>query len=163
MNLDKYAKLTWYYSAEMVLAAMCTVFIWILTSESSVNDFLHKTVGDWISVAGQVLFPASVAVLTVYVNLSTGRFGDYLNKLGKEKFYLHGFTWPVAIFAATTLCLIFFRGIESGEVAQILRWATIYLLFWSGAASVVMIANLVQVVRLFRKFQLLLEEINKKS
>ncbi len=161
MNLGKYAKLTWYYSAEMVLAAMCTVLVSMLISEASVNDFLYKTVGDWISVAGQVLFPASVAVLTVYVNLSTGRFGDYLNKLGKEKFYLHGFTWPVAIFAATTLCLIFFRGIESGEVAQMLRWTTIYLLFWSGAASVVMIANLVQVVRLFRKFQLLLEEINK--
>jgi hypothetical protein len=158
----KYIRWAWYYLAEVALSAGCVLLIFLLIPEARISEFLAKTASDWISVTGQVLFPASVAVLTVYANMAAGKFGEYLHKQGREKFYLHGFTWPVAIFALTTVCLIFFKGGDEVRCEWLL-WGTSFLLFWSAAAGLTMIANLLQIVRLFRKFQLLLEEIEKKK
>lgn len=162
MTVPKYARWVWYYLAEMVFSAGCAFLISILIPATRIGDFLTKTAGDWISVTGQVLFPASVAVLMVYANLAAGKFGEYLHKLEREKLYLHGFTWPVAIFALTTVCLIFFKGSDAVG-GEWLLWITTYLLLWSAVAGLTMISNLLQVVRLFRKFQLLLEEVERRG
>lgn len=143
----------WGYAVELALAVGISVFVWLLWDMPIIGGFFEQTVSDWLTVTGQVLFPAGVAIWITYVNLESSEFGDYLRHAGVEKAYSAAFVLPSTIFFLTTVVLIAYKGSKAAP----LLYASVFLLSYALAMVFSLVSNITAVVRLYRQFQIALE------
>lgn len=141
--------LVWGWLVELVLSVLLVLAVgWIWNAEN-VAAFLMATASDWLTVTGQVLFPASVAIWITYVNLASAEFGDYLRFINRERGFSAAFVFPVFVFFLSTISLIFYRGTN----AAWLLWWIVFVLAYSTALTISLVGNLTSLVRLYGAFK----------
>lgn len=143
----------WGYAAELVLAAAITGLVLAFWDHASIDSFLAKTISDWLTVTGQVLFPAAVAIWITYVNLESSEFGDYLRHEKVEGAYSLAFRLPAIVFFSATIVLVVYRGVT----IQPLLYVAVFLLSYSLALVLSLVSNVTAVIRLYRHFKIELE------
>lgn len=148
----------WGYAVELALAVCVSVWIWLVWGKASVEDFFELTASDWLTITGQVLFPAGVAIWITYVNLEASDFGDYLRHVGVEKAYSAAFILPSMAFFLTSVVLIAYKGSKTGA----LLYASVFLLAYSLAMVFSLISNTAAVIRLYRQFKIELDREKRK-
>lgn len=149
----------WGYAVELVLAVCVSVLIWLVWDKPIVDGFFEQTISDWLTITGQVLFPAGVAIWITYVNLESSEFGDYLRHVGIEKAYSAAFVLPSVIFFLTSIVLITYKGTKTVT----LSYASVFLLAYSLAMVFSLISNIAAVIRLYRQFKIELEREKRKE
>lgn len=160
MKQADYARLLWGAFTELTFGVVLFIVIYLITDDPLRSSFVRDTASDWISVTGQVLFPAAVAIWITYVNIESSQFGDYLRYV-KAAGPLHfGFAYPSLVFLATTIVLIFTKGTKLAFMPNV----AVFLLLYSTAVFFVMVLNVASLLRLYGGFRAeLAREQNKKD
>lgn len=154
MKISDYARVIWGALVEIVFGILLSTIIFLFVDEPQRISFLKETVGDLLSVTGQVLFPAAVAIWITYVNIESASFGDYLRfKRAAQVFHL-GFIYPCVVFFATTVSLIIFKGTKFTMFADLV----VFLLAYCIAVFLTMVLNVATVMRLYGAFRVELEK-----
>lgn len=149
MKLAGYTRLLWGTFIEITFGVVLFIVICLITDDALRSSFLRDTASDWISVTGQVLFPAAVAIWITYVNIESSQFGDYLRYV-KAAGPLHfGFAYPSLVFLATTIALIFTKGTKLAFMPNV----AVFLLLYSTAVFFVMVLNVASLLRLYGGFR----------
>lgn len=156
MSKVAFLQKNWAIAVEVVGASVCFLFIRLIWSTDTLCSFLALTVGEWLTVMSQVLFPAGIAVWLTVVNITGGAFGDYLRFSGNDKLLSTAFVFPVVLFAMTSVWLIVAKGAPS-EISALIAY---FLLAYSGIVFVTLITNLAAVIRLYGGFRV---EIRKRG
>ena len=154
MKISDYARVIWGALVEIVFGAALSTIAFLFVDEPQRISFLKETVSDFISVTGQVLFPAAVAIWITYVNIESTSFGDYLRFKRAAKIFHVGFIYPCLVFFATTISLIVFKGTKFMMFADLV----VFLLAYCIAVFLTMVLNVATVMRLFGAFRVELEK-----
>ena len=153
LHLSTRVRFLWGFAIELAFGIVILACAVIFTDDVVRIKFLRDTATDWLTVTGQVLFPASVAIWITYVNVESSRFGDYL-RYRKASQPLHfTFAYPVVVFFVATLSLIFLKG----TTLSIFPNLALFLLGYSGAVFLSMIFNVTSIMRLYGTFRGLVE------
>jgi len=154
MKTSDYARVIWGALVEVVFGIVLSTIAFLFVDEPERISFLKETVSDLLSVSGQVLFPAAVAIWITYVNLESTSFGDYLRfKRAAQVFHL-GFIYPCLVFFATTASLIVLKGTKFTMFADLV----VFLLAYCIAVFLTMVLNVATVMRLYGAFRVGLEK-----
>lgn len=154
MKIFDYARVFWGALVEFVFGIVLSTIAFLFVDEPQRISFLKETVSDLLSVSGQVLFPAAVAIWITYVNIESTSFGDYLRfKRAAQVFHL-GFIYPCLVFFATTVSLIVFKGTKFTMLADLV----VFLLGYCIAVFLTMVLNVATVMRLYGAFRVELEK-----
>ena len=154
MKISDYARVIWGALVEIVFGAALSTIAFLFVDEPQRISFLKETVSDFISVTGQVLFPAAVAIWITYVNIESTSFGDYLRFKRAAKIFHVGFIYPCLVFFATTISLIVFKGTKFMMFADLV----VFLLAYCIAVFLTMVLNVATLMRLFGAFRVELEK-----
>ncbi len=149
----------WGYTVELALAFFVSVLVWLVWDKPIVDRFFEHTSSDWLTITGQVLFPAGVAIWITYVNLQSSEFGDYLRHVGVEKAYSAAFVLPSVVFFLTSIVLITYKGTKSVTLSH----ASVFLLAYSLAMVFSLISNTAAVIRIYRQFTIELERQKRRE
>ena len=153
MKISDYARVIWGALVEVVFGVVLATIAFLFIDEPQRISFLKETVSDLLSVSGQVLFPAAVAIWITYVNIESTSFGDYLRfKRAAQVFHI-GFIYPCLVFFATTVSLIVFKGTKFTMFADLV----VFLLAYCIAVFITMVLNVATVMRLYGAFRVELE------
>ena len=153
MKISDYARVIWGALVEIVFGIVLSTIVFLFFDEPQRISFLKETVSDLLSVSGQVLFPAAVAIWITYVNIESTSFGDYLRfKRAAQVFHI-GFIYPCLVFFATTVSLIVFKGTKFTMFADLV----VFLLAHCIAVFITMVLNVATVMRLYGAFRVELE------
>lgn len=159
MEISDYARVIWGALVEVVFGMVLATIAFLFIDESERISFLKETVSDLLSVSGQVLFPAAVAIWITYVNIESTSFGDYLRyKHAAEVFHL-GFIYPCLVFFAVTVSLIVFKGTKFTMFADLV----VFLLAYCISVFFTMVLNVATVMRLYGAFRVELEKELRKD
>lgn len=154
MKISDYARVIWGALVEIVFGVVLSTIAFLFVDEPQRISFLKETASDLLSVAGQVLFPAAVAIWITYVNIESTRFGDYLRfKRAAQVFHL-GFIYPCLVFFTTTVSLIVLKGTKFMLFTDLV----VFLLAYCIAVFLTMILNVSTVMRLYGAFRVELEK-----
>ena len=153
MKISDYARVIWGAFVEIVFGMILATIAFLFIDEPQRISFLKETVSDFLSVSGQVLFPAAVAIWITYVNIESTSFGDYLRfKRAAQVFHIR-FIYPCLVFFATTVSLIVFKGTKFTMFADLV----VFLLAYCIAVFITMVLNVATVMRLYGAFRVELE------
>ena len=153
MEISDYARVIWGAFVEVVFGTVLATIVFLFVDEPQRISFLKETVSDLLSVSGQVLFPAAVAIWITYVNIESTSFGGYLRFKGAAHVFHLVFIYPCLVFFATTLTLI----ISKGTKFTIFTDLVIFLLAYCIAVFFTMVLNVATVMRLYGAFRVELE------
>lgn len=153
LHLSTRGRFLWGFAIELAFGIVILASAVIFTDDVMRTKFLRDTATDWLTVTGQVLFPASIAIWITYVNIESSSFGDYL-RFKKESQPLHfTFAYPAVVFFVSTLSLIFLKGTSHGIFPNL----ALFLLSYSSAVFLSMIFNVTSIMRLYGAFRVLVE------
>lgn len=153
LHFSTKGRFLWGFAIELAFGVVILACAVIFTEDSVRTKFLRDTATDWLTVTGQVLFPASVAIWITYVNIESSSFGDYL-RYRKANQPLHfTFAYPAVVFFVATLSLIFLKGTSHNVFPDL----ALFLLGYSGAVFLSMIFNVTSIMRLYGAFRTLVE------
>lgn len=159
MKISDYARVIWGAFVEIVFGMILATIAFLFIDEPQRISFLKETVSDLLSVSGQVLFPAAVAIWITYVNIESTSFGDYLRfKRAAQVFHL-GFIYPCLVFFTTTVSLIVFKGTKFTLFADLV----VFLLAYCIAVFFTMVLNVATVMRLYGAFRVELEKEHRRD
>lgn len=154
MRITDYGRVIWGALVEIAFGLVLSTLAFLFVDDVQRISFLKETVSDLLSVTGQVLFPAAVAIWITYVNIESTSFGDYLRfKRAAQVFHL-GFVYPCLVFFATTVSLIVFKGTKFMIFAELV----VFLLAYCIAVFFTMVLNVATVMRLYGAFRVELEK-----
>lgn len=154
MRITDYWRVIWGALVEIAFGLVWSTLAFLFLDDVQRISFLKETVSDLLSVTGQVLFPAAVAIWITYVNIESSSFGDYLRfKRAAQVFHL-GFVYPCLVFFATTVSLIVFKGTKFMIFADLV----VFLLAYCIAVFFTMVLNVATVMRLYGAFRVELEK-----
>lgn len=154
MKISDYARVTWGAFIEVVFGMVLATIAYLFVDESQRISFLKETVSDLLSVSGQVLFPAAVAIWITYVNIESTGFGDYLRFKRADQVFHFGFIYPCLVFFATTVSLIVLKGTKFTVFVDLV----VFLLAYCIAVFFTMVSNVATVMRLYGAFRVELEK-----
>lgn len=154
MKITDYSRVIWGALVEVALGVVLFVLALILVDEPQRISFLRETVSDLLSVTGQVLFPAAVAIWITYVNIESTNFGDYLRFQRAARVFHLGFIYPCLVFFATTVSLIVVKGTKFSLLTDLV----VFLLAYCIAVFLTMVLNVATVMRLYGAFRAELEK-----
>lgn len=149
----------WTYIGEFLLSILIVVGFSICFGIHNIVTFIGKTNDEWFSLAGQVLFPASVAIWVTYTNIAQSKFGDYLTYCKQEKYFHLAFIAPMCVQLITTIVIILNKGI----INDYLKLIAGVLICYSLINLLTMIRNVTIFVKLYRKFLAEVDSQNKQS
>lgn len=160
MKPTDYGRVIWGALVEVAFGALLFALAFISVDEPHRISFLRETVSDLISVTGQVLFPAAVAIWITYVNIESTNFGDYLRYQGATRVFHLSFIYPCLVFFTTTAFLIVIKGTKF----LIFTDVVIFLLAYCIAVFFTMILNVASVMKLYGSFRVeLAEELRRAA
>ncbi len=136
-------------AGELLFSALLFAAILLVFEQPSLLGFMVKTAGDWITIASQVFFPASIAIWITFVNLEATKFGEYLRHFGNDLTFRLSFIFPVLLFALTCFILVLYKGIESPILANLAIFAIVY----SGVALFILVRNVTEFMRIYGEFR----------
>lgn len=154
--MPRRTELCFQFMGEPLLAVLLTYLICTTFQSSVLSEFFKATVGDLLTILSQVMFPASVAVWISYVNIISGKFGDYIRHRGELEAFNWLFLVPIVVFAITSIALVFLRYSPGGFVAT----ASLFLIVLSTLNLVTLVLNLTTIVRLYGAFR---DELGKRG
>jgi hypothetical protein len=134
---------------ELLFSSLLFAATLLVVEQSSLLSFVAKTAGDWITIASQVFFPASIAIWITFVNLEATKFGEYLRHFGNDVTFRLSFIFPVVLFALTCFVLVLYRGIESSILANLAIFAVVY----SGVALFILVRNVTEFMRIYGEYR----------
>jgi len=148
-----YSRLAWGSLVELAFGASLGAAFCVLTADQARLDFMRESASDWLTVTGQVLFPAAIAIWITYVNLESTTFGGYLRYRNVSGAFHFSFVYPAFVFFGTTVMLIFVKGTQVFWIPN----AAIFLLGYSAAVFLAMVLNVTTLMRLYGTFRMELE------
>jgi hypothetical protein len=154
MKLSDYGRVIWGALVEVTFGAVLFVLAMTFVDEPQRISFLRETVSDLLSVTGQVLFPAAVAIWITYVNIESTNFGDYLRFQGAARVFHLGFIYPCLVFFATTVSLIVVKGTKFLLFTDLV----VFLLAYCIAVFLTMVLNVATIMRLYGAFRVEFEK-----
>lgn len=159
MKTSDYARVIWGAFVEVAFGMVLATIAYLFIDESQRISFLKETVSDLLSVSGQVLFPAAVAIWITYVNIESTSFGDYLRFKRADQVFHLGFIYPCLVFFVTTISLIVFKGTKFTIFFDLV----VFLLAYCIAVFFTMVSNVATVMRLYGAFRVELEKELRKD
>lgn len=154
MKYSDYARVIWGAIVEIIFGVALSALVFLFVDDLQRILFLKETVSDLLSVTGQVLFPAAVAIWITYVNIESTSFGDYLRFKRAAHVFHFGFIYPCLVFFATTVSLIFPKGTKFLMFVD----GVVFLLAYCVAVFFTMVFNVTTVMRLYGAFRVELEK-----
>ena len=136
-------------SGELFFSSLLFIVILLSVEQPSLMSFMAKTAGDWITIASQVFFPASIAIWITFVNLEATKFGEYLRHFENDVTFRLSFISPVLLFAATCFVLVLYKGTESSVLANLALFAVVY----SGVALFILVRNVTEFMRIYGEYR----------
>lgn len=131
----------WSYAVELIAAGLICVVLWIWLGGNAVAQWQIEKRTDLLTFTGCATALAGVIFAAYFSVLSTG-FGRKLrlHKVARE--YAMAFAFPLALFAATTITLVF---LDKSAKANFSRSVT-FLLCYSCINCITMVRNVLAIV-----------------